>query len=149
MRVGLEARQGPVDALDAALASQDRQRLEQAKAHGLAGDILDYSDFFLPAGQLPYDDKAFEKRLRKPPEAAGLLTRFRDRLAAAESFDAPALDELMQDFVQSEGIKIGQVIHAVRVAVTGKAVGFGLFETLAILGRECCIERIDRALARL
>ena len=55
----------------------------------------------------------------------------------------------MQEFVQSEGIKIGQVIHAVRVAVTGKAVGFGLFETLAILGRECCLERIDRALARL
>ncbi len=55
----------------------------------------------------------------------------------------------MQEFVQSEGIKIGQVIHAVRVAVTGKAVGFGLFETLAILGRQRCIERIDRALARL
>ena len=38
---------------------------------------------------------------------------------------------------------------AVRVAVTGKGVGFGLFETLAILGRERCLERIDRALAML
>ena len=32
--------------------------------------------------------------------------------------------------------QIGQIIHALRVAVTGKAVGFGMFETLAILGRE-------------
>ena len=40
--------------------------------------------------------------------------------------------------MQAEGIKIGQIIHAVRVAVTGKAVGFGLFETLAILGKERC-----------
>ena len=115
----------------------------------VAGDILDYADFFLPSDQLTYDDKAFEKRLRKPAGAAELLTKFRDRMAAIESFEAPALDELMQEFVQSEGIKIGQVIHAVRVAVTGKAVGFGLFETLAILGRQRCIERIDRALARL
>ena len=115
----------------------------------VAGDILDYAYFFLPADQLTCDDKAFDKRVRKPPEAAELLRKFKDQLAAVESFDAPALDELMQGFVQSEAIKIGQVIHAVRVAVTGKAVGFGLFETLAILGRESCIERIDRALARL
>ena len=38
------------------------------------------------------------------------------------------------------------MIHALRVAVTGKAVGFGMFETLAILGRERCLARIDRAL---
>jgi glutamyl-tRNA synthetase len=36
-----------------------------------------------------------------------------------------------------------------RVAVTGKAVGFGLFESLAILGREHALARIDRALRRV
>ena len=48
--------------------------------------------------------------------------------------------------MDAKGIKIGQIVHALRVAVTGKAVGFGLFETLAILGRERCLARIDRAL---
>ena len=48
---------------------------------------------------------------------------------------------------RTEGIKIGQIIHAVRVAVTGKGVGFGLFEALEILGRAACLARIDRALA--
>ena len=52
----------------------------------------------------------------------------------AEPFDAAALERLLQEFVEAEGIKIGQIIHALRVAVTGKAVGFGMFETLAILG---------------
>jgi len=42
---------------------------------------------------------------------------------------------------------VDDIVHAVRVAVTGKAVGFGLFDTLAILGRERCLARIDRALA--
>ena len=53
---------------------------------------------------------------------------------------------MTHEFVAANGIKIGDIVHAVRVAVTGKAVGFGLFDTLAILGRERCLARIDRAL---
>jgi glutamyl-tRNA synthetase len=115
----------------------------------VAGDILDYADFFVPDAELPYDDKAFDKRLRKPAEAAGLLRAFRAELAAATAFDAAALEQLLQRFLQSQGIEIGQIIHALRVAVTGKAVGFGMFETLALLGKEHCLARIDQALARL
>lgn len=115
----------------------------------VAGDILDYADFFLPDDQLPYDEKAFEKRLRKPPESVQLLTKFKDRLSAAEPFEAETLDKLLHGFVDEEGIKIGQIIHAIRVAVTGKAVGFGLFDTLAILGRDRSTARIDRALSRM
>ena len=77
------------------------------------------------------------------------MRRFREKLGAATTFDAASLDKLMQDFVQAEGIQIGQVIHALRVAVTGKAIGFGLFDALAILGKEHSLARIDRALGRL
>jgi glutamyl-tRNA synthetase len=115
----------------------------------VAGDILDYAHFFRADDQLAYDEQAFEKRIRKPPEAVGLLTKFRSRLAAAEPFDAANLEKLMQDYVQAEGVNIGQIIHALRVAVTGKAVGFGLFDSLAILGKEHCLARIDRALSHV
>ncbi len=115
----------------------------------IAGDILDFADFFLPDDQLPYDQAAFEKRLSKPPRAPELLRKLRDQLAVAEAFDAAELEVLLQRFIETEGIKIGDVIHAVRVAVTGKAVGFGMFETLEILGRERCLARIERALSRL
>src|SRR5262249_31651644 len=113
-----------------------------------AGDILDYADFFVPDDQLPYDEAAFEKRIRKPPEARGLLAKLKHKLAAAVEFDADSLKKLFEDFVQHEGINIVQIIHAVRVAVTGKAIGFGLFETLAILGKDRCLARIERALKR-
>ena len=63
-----------------------------------------------------------------------------------EPFTAEQLERILHEFVAAEGIKIGDIVHAVRVAVTGKAVGFGLFDTLAILGRERCLARIDRAL---
>ena len=64
-----------------------------------------------------------------------------------EPFDAQTLDSLLHSFVERQGISVGQIIHALRVAVTGKAVGFGVFEGLAILGRQACLTRIDRALA--
>jgi glutamyl-tRNA synthetase len=115
----------------------------------VAGDILDYSDFFLADDQLTYDEQAFDKRIRKPPEAPILLRKFSSRLTALEQFDAATLEKTMQDFLQEEGAQIGQIIHALRVAVTGKAVGFGLFDALAILGKERCLARITRALGRL
>ena len=114
----------------------------------VAGDILDHAEFFLTEDQLTYDEKVFAKRLGKP-EAADLLSKFKTRLADVEPFDSATLEEAMRMFVESEGIKIGQIIHAVRVAVTGKSVGFGMFDCLAILGRRASIARIDRALARL
>jgi glutamyl-tRNA synthetase len=115
----------------------------------VAGDILDYEVFFLPDDRLPYDESAFDKRLRKPPEASRLLREFKEQLATTEPFDADTLNQRLQGFVHSEGIKVEQIIHALRVAVTGKAVGFGLFETLAILGKEHCLARIAGALRRL
>jgi glutamyl-tRNA synthetase len=115
----------------------------------VAGDILDYTDFFTPDERLPIDEAAFDKRLRKPPEAAPLLRKFRDRLAVVDPFDARTLEGEMQKFIDSEGIKVAQIIHALRFAVTGKSVGFGMFETLAILGRDRSLARIDRALGRL
>ena len=115
----------------------------------VAGDILDYSDFFTPDDRLSYDEAAWQKRLVKPAQARDLLTKFRQRLAESEDYTVDSVERLMQEFVRDESIGIGQIIHAVRVAVTGKAVGFGMFETLAILGRQRCVTRIDIALDRL
>jgi glutamyl-tRNA synthetase len=112
-----------------------------------AGDIINYADFFVADEALPYEEKSFAKAFGKP-EAAELLARFKDRLAAAEAFDPASLETLLHTFVESEGIKIGQIIHPVRVALTGKMVGFGLFETLAILGKPQSLARIERALER-
>ena len=112
----------------------------------VAGDILDYDDFFVPDEHLRYDEQALEKRLSKPAAARELLQGFRDELSTVEPFTAERLEQSLHAFVERHGIKIGDIVHAVRVAVTGKAVGFGLFDTLAILGRQRSLTRIDRAL---
>jgi len=111
-----------------------------------AGDILAFDDFFLADDALQFDEKASAKYLNA--EGLALLSMFRDRLAVVEPFDAAALDAAMHAFVAAEGIKIGQIIHPVRVAATGKSVGLGLFDSLAILGRERVLRRLELAMAR-
>ena len=114
----------------------------------MAGDILDFADFFVPDDQLPYDEKAFDKTLRKAG-AAELLAQVPRPPGRRRAVRRRRARKLMHAFVAAEGIKIGEIIHAVRVAVTGKSVGLGLFDTLAILGRDRCLARIDRALGRI
>jgi glutamyl-tRNA synthetase len=110
------------------------------------GDILAYADFFFRPS-VEYDEKAFDKSLRKPG-AAELLAAFRDRLAALDDFSIGALETALTAFVADKGIKIGDIIHALRVATTGKSVGPGVYDCLAILGQSAVLERIDGAVAR-
>ena len=114
----------------------------------VAGDILNFEEFFLPDDKILYDEKSFDKYIRKG-ESVELLKKFKDRLLAADPFDATTLEKLMHDFVVAEQIKVGQIIHAVRLAVTGKSTGLGMFDTLAILGKSACLARIDRTLGKL
>ncbi|HTU18190.1 MAG TPA: glutamate--tRNA ligase [Gemmataceae bacterium] len=112
----------------------------------VAGDILDYAAFFVPDDQLTYDEKALSQHIRKP-EANALLRKIRPLLETA-TFEAKALEELVQRFAESERIKLGAINQPLRVAVTGKAIGFGTYETLVLLGKDSCLARIDRVLVQ-
>ena len=110
-------------------------------------DVLDFKEFFVSDDALVFDEKAFQQRIRGAEEAPDLLRSLRAELVTIEPFDAPTLDGLVHRFVEAQGIKIAQIVHALRIATTGRAQGIGLFDALAILGRDHCLARIDRALA--
>ncbi len=112
----------------------------------IAGDILDYSEFFQADEKIEYEEKAFRKRVVNAVAQRELLKKFRQPLATASDFSAPGIEALLRNFVEQEGVGMGMVVHALRVSLTGKAVGFGLFDIVAILGKESCLSRIDRAL---
>jgi glutamyl-tRNA synthetase len=110
----------------------------------VAGDILAYADFFFNDA-FAYDEKAFDKQVRAP-ESAARLARFRQHLANVAPFEVAAIERGLHIFLAAENIKAGEIIHAVRVAATGKPVGPGLYDCLAILGREKALARLDRAI---
>jgi glutamyl-tRNA synthetase len=110
----------------------------------VAGDILAYADFFLV--DVPVlDEAAVQQRLAKPG-VRGLLTSYTAAVRGVEPFDPATLEEALKQVVAAAGLKVGDLVHAVRVAVTGKTVGPGLYDCLAILGRERALERLERAL---
>jgi glutamyl-tRNA synthetase len=113
----------------------------------VAGDILEYAHFFQPDDRLGFDEKAFDKLVRKPPAPAQLAS-LRSVVAGAEPFDHPTLKQQVEELARAENVKPGPLSQTLRVAVTGKEIGFGTYETLEILGREHCLARIDRALAK-
>ena len=112
----------------------------------LAGDILDYAEFFQSDDQIEYEEKAFRKRLVNAVAQRELLVKLKTNLAEVQDFSAENLDHYLHTFVEQEGVGMGMIVHAIRVAITGKAVGFGLFEIMAIMGKDSCLNRIDRAL---
>ena len=61
----------------------------------VAGDILDYTDLFVPDDQLIYDEKAFDRRVRGG-DAAELLSRFKERVATVEPLEAGAIEAAMK-----------------------------------------------------
>jgi glutamyl-tRNA synthetase len=132
----------PVD--EATRAKLEAIIIAAAERLKLFSDILPYGGPFFRRDPI-YDSKGVEKRLKKPG-ALELLKAFAPALAKVEPFDVPTLDKLMHDFCAEKGIKIGEMVHPVRVATTGTEVGVGLFDTLAILGREEVLRRIDLAL---
>ena len=108
---------------------------------------MNFDDFFIGSDQpLQYNEKAFQKRLVKPERAGELLAKCRDMLAETDSYEAEPLEATIKQWCEDEGIGIGDIIHALRVGTTGKAAGFGMFDTLAILGRETVTARINATL---
>lgn len=103
-------------------------------------DILLYAFFFRDP---VYGAAAVEKWLKKPGVPA-ILDDVAQVLAQVDPFDAQVLEPRLQMFSQERGLK-RELNHILRVATMGVTEGPGIFECLAILGREEALRRIDMA----
>jgi glutamyl-tRNA synthetase len=115
----------------------------------VGGDILQFDEFFVDDQQLVCDESEFVKHLVKNGDAKIWLAELADQFAAVDDFSPDGLETLIKGYCQAKGIKLGQIIHPLRMAVTGKTTGFGMFETLAILGPARTANRIQLALQRI
>jgi glutamyl-tRNA synthetase len=92
------------------------------------------------------DERAWEKVMRDgAPER---LQAAREALAAAEPFDVESVEGALRELVERLEVKPKDVFQPVRVAISGTTVSPGIFESLAALGRDEALARIDAALDR-
>jgi glutamyl-tRNA synthetase len=92
-----------------------------------------------------YDEKAWRKTMKDG--ASDRLAAARDALAAVDPWSQDAVQAALDAVVEQLGAKPGQVFQPIRVAITGTTVSPGIYESVALLGREPTLERIERALA--
>ena len=91
---------------------------------------------------LEFDPKAVEKRLKKPGVKETLIDLV-GRFSKVEDWSAPALEAVVKELSQGNGM--GPWVHPIRVAVSGRGEGIGLFEMLQLLGREKTLARLSAA----
>jgi len=108
----------------------------------LPQDVVTYGDFFFrdvardPQSAPRYQDK---------PEAVRLLRSVRDTLGTVDTWNVPEIEAAVRGAAARLGIEAKVIIHLLRMALTGKTVGPGLFELIDVLGQPRVLERLERA----
>jgi len=109
------------------------------------GDFADWADFFL-SKEIRIDPKAKEKFLSR--DFSREFALFIERLDALKVFNPASIEEAFRGLVKELGIEAKTLIHPVRVALTGKTIGPGLFEVVYYLGRARTKERLGKFIQR-
>ena len=128
-------------------SAYDRPRMERIAALlqdrlRVLEDIEEEHAFFFQ--EPDYQDEAVEKFLRQDGAGKRLL-ELCERLKALPSFETPAIEEATRAMVAEQQLQSKDLIHPARVAVTGRQVSPPLFESMAILGKETVLKRLEHA----
>jgi glutamyl-tRNA synthetase len=113
--------------------------------------IQTLADFWPLAGFLydgPVEDDAAWGKTIGAEGGAEALRAAREVLAALDPFTQDAVDAALRGLVEARGWKPKHVFQPVRVAIAGTTISPGIFESVALLGRDETLRRIDDALGR-
>ena len=111
-------------------------------------DIVRQATPFL-TDEIDYDPAAEAKQWKDRPATAELLRAVGERLGGLPAWELAPMEEALRALAESRGMKDGKVFQPLRVALTGLAVSPGIFDVLALLGRERSLARIAAAVQRL
>ena len=114
----------------------------------LLGEGVTAADFFFVDKLAPYDPAELIPQKGDAALARRVLETAAQVLATT-SFDHDSLDKALREAAASLGLKAAPMFQPVRVAVCGRKNAPPLFETLVVLGRNVCLERIREAEAKL
>src|SRR5581483_2606989 len=93
----------------------------------------------------PVKDPAASRKVMRG-DAAPALAEALEALRGAAGFDAHSVEKALEAAVERSGRRPKDVYQPIRVAITGTTVSPGIFDSLAALGREASLERMQRAL---
>jgi glutamyl-tRNA synthetase len=107
-------------------------------------ELLDGAEYLFAHRPIAPDEKA-----RGVLDAGGRdhLRALQPRLAAVEAWSADTTEAAVRAYAEEAGAKLGQMAQPLRAALTGRTTSPGIFDVLAVLGRDESLGRIGDALA--
>jgi glutamyl-tRNA synthetase len=115
-------------------------------AHEKLQTLADFWPLVGPLLDGPVDDPAARERWLGH-SGRETLAAARQALATCPGFDTAAVEDTLRRVVRERGARPKDIFQPLRVALTGTTVSPGIFETIAFLGREETLARVDAALA--
>jgi glutamyl-tRNA synthetase len=103
-------------------------------------ELIDNAGFIFAERPLALEPKA---AALLTPETRHLIGRLRAALETVEPWTAATTEAAMRGFAEQNGLKLGAVAQPLRVALTGRTTSPGIFDVLAVLGRDACLERLQ------
>jgi len=108
-------------------------------------------DFIESAGCFFKDDFEYDPDGIKKfftADIKNIFPKLIEKFEALNNFDVEDTEKIVRSLADELGLKAAKIIHPVRLAATGKTAGAGLFETIALLGKEKTIERLKSSLSK-
>lgn len=106
-------------------------------------ELVQRSRFFFMAPE-EYEEKAVRKHFKGP--VLGVLENVRDRFRKLEPWDAERIHEVIHSVAESLSLGLGKVAQPVRIALAGESISPPIDQTLAILGKQETLERLEKAI---
>jgi glutamyl-tRNA synthetase len=106
-------------------------------------EIADASDYFF-SDDFTYEEKGVRKHFSKSG-VDRLLSAAAQRLEPLEPYETRVLEDAYRDLSTKLGVSAGEIIHPTRLALSGRTMGPGLFELMAVLGKKKTLQRLERA----
>lgn len=110
-------------------------------------DAPDAASFFY-IDDFEYEEKGYNKHLAKD-STPDLLNSVIGMLELLSEWTVESVEAAVREAGAEQGQEGGKVIHPVRMAITGRTFGPGLFELMQVIGKDRCIARLRRAVERL
>jgi glutamyl-tRNA synthetase len=101
--------------------------------------------YFVDDFSFEFDEAAVKKNLKKDPALKDLLPQLADAFAQVGEFTHDATEAALRKVADEKGVKAGLLINATRTALTGQAVGPGLFDVVVAIGKERTVARLRHA----
>ena len=147
---GRYLRELPLEELTRRLEEREQRGGLRGAAEIAQEKMQTLADFEPLAGFLverrPFDERAWAKVMKDG--AHERLAHARAALGDVEPFDSAGVEIALRGLVEDLGVKPNKLFQPVRVAISGSTISPGIFESVALLGRDETLERIDAALAR-